>query len=200
MSKQEFLIRLREGLSGLPQDDVAERLAFYAEMIDDRVEDGVTEKAAVGEIGPVDEIVAQIIGETPIAALVRERVRAGRHLQAWELVLLVLGSPLWLSLLAAACVVLISACLVLWAVVLSLWAADGALIASTLYGMAAGILHMLRGDGLPGLAVIGASLALAGLSIFLFFGCRAAAGGAMDLTRKIAQGTKSLFLRKESAR
>ena len=41
MNKKDFLARLREGLSGLPQDDVAERLTFYAEMIDDKVEDGL---------------------------------------------------------------------------------------------------------------------------------------------------------------
>ena len=33
MSKQEFLSRLAEGLSGLPQDDITERLAFYGEML-----------------------------------------------------------------------------------------------------------------------------------------------------------------------
>ena len=37
MSKQEFLSRLRQALSGLPEDDVAERIAFYSESIDDRM-------------------------------------------------------------------------------------------------------------------------------------------------------------------
>ena len=30
MSKQEFLAQLRKGLSGLPQDDIEERLTFYS--------------------------------------------------------------------------------------------------------------------------------------------------------------------------
>ena len=45
MSKQEFLAALEEGLSGLPREDVDERLGFYSEMIDDRMEDGLPEDA-----------------------------------------------------------------------------------------------------------------------------------------------------------
>ena len=38
MHKQEFLAQLRKGLSGMPQDDIEERLVFYSEMVDDRME------------------------------------------------------------------------------------------------------------------------------------------------------------------
>ena len=38
MNKSEFLEELRKGLAGLPKDDVEERLTFYGEMIDDRIE------------------------------------------------------------------------------------------------------------------------------------------------------------------
>ena len=38
MTKQEFLARLREGLRGLPEADIEERLTFYGEMLDDRME------------------------------------------------------------------------------------------------------------------------------------------------------------------
>ena len=64
MTKREFLSRLNEGLSGLPQEDAAGRLAFYSEMIDDRIEDGLSEEEAVAGIGPVEKIVAQIIEDS----------------------------------------------------------------------------------------------------------------------------------------
>ena len=41
MNKEEFLNALRSALAGLPQEDIEERLAFYSESIDDRVEDRV---------------------------------------------------------------------------------------------------------------------------------------------------------------
>ena len=55
MSKQEFLDQLRARLSGLPRQDVIERLNFYSEMIDDRMEEGLSEedaKAMIAEATP----------------------------------------------------------------------------------------------------------------------------------------------------
>ena len=66
---------LRKRLAGLPQAEIEERLAFYNEMIDDRIEDGLTEEEAVAEVGPVEDVVNQIMSEIPLTALVREKVR-----------------------------------------------------------------------------------------------------------------------------
>ena len=73
MTKTEFLLRLREMLSELPQEDAAERLVFYGEMIDDRMEDGLTEDEAVSGIGLPEEIAQQILAETPVRRTERER-------------------------------------------------------------------------------------------------------------------------------
>lgn len=94
MNKQEFLMRLREGLSGLPQNEIEERLTFYSEMIDDRIEEGLSEEQAIGEIGDIDEIISQIVADIPLAVLVKEKVKPSRKLRVWEIVLLILGSPI----------------------------------------------------------------------------------------------------------
>ena len=83
MNKQDFLAALEEGLAGLPRDEIDGRLAFYGEMIDDRVEDGLSEEEAVEGIGPVKDVVAQITSEIPLTKLVRERVRGKRALKGW---------------------------------------------------------------------------------------------------------------------
>ena len=199
MNKQEFLARLREDLSGLPRDDVEERLTFYGEMIDDRVEEGLTEEAAAAEIGPVEEIVSQIVAEIPFSRLVKERITPKRRLPAWQIVLLVLGSPVWLPLLIAAFAVLFSVYVVIWSVILSLWAVEVSVAVGAVAGLAGGVLSLFLAEGAQGVLLISAGLVLAGLSVFLYFGCRAVTAGALDLTKKIALGTKSLFLRKESA-
>ena len=200
MSKNEFLERLREGLSGLPQGDIEERLSFYGEMIDDRMEDGLAEEAAVAEIGSVDEVVAQIIEETPIGRIVIEKVRPKRRMRAWEIVLLVLGFPLWFPLLIAAFAVVLSVYVVIWAVIVSVWAVDLSLAVSAIGCAAVGIVLLCRGEGLRGLCAIGAGLVLAGLALFLFFGCKAATCGALKLTKRIARWIKSLFLGKEKTK
>ena len=73
MKKEEFLRALEKSLSGLPREDIEERLQFYSESIDDRVDEGKTEEEAINDIGSVDEITNQIIKETPLKKIVKEK-------------------------------------------------------------------------------------------------------------------------------
>ena len=50
MNKQEFLDALRRALSGVPLEEIEERVGFYGEMIDDRIEEGLSEVAAVAVV------------------------------------------------------------------------------------------------------------------------------------------------------
>lgn len=190
MLKQEFLDRLRAQLSGLPQRDVDERLAFYSEMIDDRIEDGLSEEEAVFGVGRVEEVASQIIADVPLLRLAKEKIKPNRRLRAWEIILLAIGSPIWLSLLISAVAVMISLYAVLWSVIISLWSVFVSMIACALAGVAAGIGFAYFVDPLAGVATLGAGIVCAGLSIFLFFGCLAATKGCVLLTKKIACGIK----------
>lgn len=130
MSKQEFLERLQNGLHGLPKEDIDERLMFYSEMIDDRAEEGLSEEQAVSAVGDVEEIVRQVIADTPLAKIAKERIRPKRRLKAWEITLLAIGSPIWLSLGIAAAAVVLAIYVSVWSVVVSLWAVFVSLAAS----------------------------------------------------------------------
>ena len=196
MDKQAFLTALEAGLAGLPQADIDERLTFYAEMIDDRVEEGLTEAEAVAELGPIDEVVAQIVADTPLTRIVRERMKPARRMRVWEIVLLVLGFPLWFPLLIAAFAVVLTVYVVIWAVIVSIWAVDLSLAVGALGAVAAGIMGIVRGGLTAGLVLLCAALVLAGLTILLFFGCKALTVGAAKLTKRIALWIKSLFMRK----
>ena len=199
MNKQEFLAQLRKGLSGLPKDDIEERLTFYSEMIDDRVEDGISEETAVCEIGSVDALVSQIAADIPLTKLVKEKIVPKKKLKAWEIILLVLGSPIWASLLIAAFAVILSFYVMLWSVCLVLWSVFVSLAVCCLAGIAAGVYFAAGGSGLTGIAVAGAGIVCAGLSVFMFFGCTAATKGILILTKKLAIRMKNCFLKKEAA-
>ena len=108
MTKMQFLMSLHNKLSGLPQNEIEERLNFYSEMIEDRIEEGVSEEEAVAQIGTVDEIAEQIIADIPLTKIAKEKIKPKRHIKAWEFVLLILGSPLWLSVLIAIFAVIFS--------------------------------------------------------------------------------------------
>ena len=199
MSKQEFLARLRKGLLGLPQDDIEERLTFYSEMIDDRMEEGLSEEDAVSAIGNVDEIVAQVIADIPLAKIAKERIKPKRRLKAWEAVLLALGSPIWLSLGVAAFAVILSLYVSLWAVIISLWSVFVSVAACSLGGILACVIFAAGGNGASGAAMLAAGIVCVGLSIFLFYGCKAATAGTLILTKKMALWTKNIFIKKEDA-
>lgn len=200
MNKQEFLAELKKGLHGLPQNDIEERLTFYSEMIDDRVEEGLTQEEAVSEIGTVDEIVSQIVTEIPLSKLVKEKVRTKRALRAWEIVLLTLGSPIWLSLLIAAFAVLLAVYISAWSVIVALWAAELSLAVSALGCILSFVIFAVQVNWLAGIAILGAAIALIGLSVFLFFGCKEATNGILFLSKKMILGIKSMFIGKENVK
>ncbi len=196
MDKQEFLMQLRKGLSGLPQDDIEERLTFYGEMIDDRTEDGLSEEDAVRAIGNIDGIISQIIAEIPLSKLVKEKISPKKRLKLWETVLLILGSPIWLSLMIAAFAVILSFYIVLWAVIVSLWALFVAFVGSAVGSVAICAVAVMQGNNISGVAILAAGIVCAGLSIFVFFGCKAATKGILILTKKTAVWIKNCFVKK----
>ena len=199
MNKQEFLVQLRNGLSGLPKDEIDERLMFYSEMIADHMEDGIPEEAAVCEIGPMDALVSQIIADIPLGRLVKEKLAPKKKRNALEIVLLVLGAPLWLPLLIAAFAVILSLYAVLWSVIVALWAVFASVIGCGFAGVTAGVAFAAGGNGLTGIAAIGAGSFCIGLSVFLFYGCKAATKGILFLTKKLAIWIKNCFMKKEDA-
>ncbi len=200
MDKHTFLTDLRGALSGLPQDDIEERVGFYGEMIDDRMEEGMSEEEAIAGIGTVNEIREQIIADIPLPKLVRERVRPKRELRGWEIVLIVLGFPVWFPLLIAACAVILSLYIVAWALIISLWAIEISLWVCVIAALAASVMFFADGNTMPALMMLGCALFIAGLSIFLFFGCVGASKGIVKLTKKAGLGFKSLFVRKENSK
>lgn len=191
MTKLQFLLVLQDRLSGLPQNDVEERLNFYSEMIEDRMEDGLTEEQAVMEIGTVDEIAAQIIADVAPIRTEKKKRAPERKLRVWEIVLLALGSPIWLSLLIAAFAIALSLYVSLWTVIISIWAIFASLIACNLGSIIAGVGFIFGGYPLSGILMLGASAVCAGLAILFFLGSHALTKGTALLTKKIAHGIKN---------
>ena len=195
MSKQEFLEALKKRLSGLPLENIEERLDFYSEMIDDRIEEGREEEQVVAGIGSVDEIAREIIADIPLARIARERIKPKRRLGVFEIVLLVLGAPLWLSLLIVAFAVMLSLYAAVWSLAVSLWAAFASAVGCALGGVAAGIVFATTEHAPAGAAVVGAGIFSAGLAILLFFLCKWGTRCTARLGGKLALGIKKCFMK-----
>lgn len=180
MTKYEFVMTLTHRLSHLPREAVEERVNFYIESIEDRIEDGVPEEEAVAAVGSPEEIAAQIMGELPRPAFEVPRKEQKRRPSAVETVLLILGAPIWLSLLIAAFAVVLSVYISLWAVIISLWAIFASFVGCAFGGIVGGAFLAFT-NGATGVFLIGAGLFCAGASVLLFHGCKAATKGAVWL-------------------
>ena len=119
MNKQEYLESIRSRISAMPADDVNRFMDYYSEMIDDRVEDGLSEEEAVADMGSPDAAVEQILEDMPLTKLVKEKIKPKHELKAWEVVLIVLGSPVWIPLLITAAVLLLTLWIVAFAFLIS---------------------------------------------------------------------------------
>ena len=183
MRKKEFLEKLRASLWAMPEADKQRSLDYYTEMIDDRMEDGLSEEEAVAAIGDLDEIVKQILNESPRppATVKKESKQQKRGLEAWMIVLLVLGAPLWIPLLASAAGTVISVYVSLWSVVIALYAVTFALFIAAL-GCVVGSFFMI-GSFAEVLVAWGAAFLCAGLAILFLLLSNLAAKGLVKLTK-----------------
>ena len=85
MNKRQFINALKLKLQGLPQSEVEDRLSFYEEMIEDRVEEGVSEEEAIKSIGSVEEISSQILADIPFLKLLKEKSNLSVNLKLGKL-------------------------------------------------------------------------------------------------------------------
>ena len=79
MNKKDFLDALRRELRNLPEAEIEKSVSYYSEIIDDTVENGLTEEQAVTALGPMDKIVGQIMLDAPINALVMSKINQRRE-------------------------------------------------------------------------------------------------------------------------
>jgi uncharacterized membrane protein len=196
MNKGQFLANLRAALSRLPQSEVEQSLAFYAEMIDDRVEDGMSEEDAVAQLGDIHAIANQIISETPLIPRTVAKAKTGS--KTLNVVLLIVLSPIWVPLAIALGATVLSIYLSIWVVIFALWVVFASLILGGLALLAATVYFLVFGYPLSALLVAGVGLICIGIGIFFFFGVFAATKGLFKLTQLFARKIRSLFVRQEA--
>ena len=198
MTKSEFLSELKSKISALPKESVDEQISFYSEMIDDRVEEGLTETQAIDEIGSPESISAQIIELTPLSKLMKEKLKPKKQLGAAHIVLIILGFPLWFPIAISAFTIAFSIYISVWGIILAFWSAFLGIAISALAAFILGAL--IIGENIyAGLLAFSLAPVCAGLSIFFYCGCLAATKGIMRLAKVILLKIKKLFAKNGGA-
>lgn len=197
MKKNEFLTELKRRLAGLEQTDVAERLAFYDEIIEDYKEDGVPEEEAVAKLGTVDEIVAQVMSEIPLTKLVAKKMKPQKTVRGGRIAWLILTFPIWFPLVIVTLSLVFALYVVLWAIVISLFAVDLALFCAAVFLFLGTIpLAMAKNLALIGMAIGGGFLCLGLFMLFLSVSL-VATKAALKLGGSFLLWLKSFFIGKE---
>ncbi len=182
MNKASFLAALSRGLSGLPKEEIKKQLDYYAELIADMTEDGMTEEEAVGKLGSV--ILQKIREELPT---VPSKPKKGKGMNTAAIVVLVVCAPMWIPLLLALGLTVL-------AVYLSIWAVAASIFVVALSLGFAGCVLFLRGLTLFSVGVGTALFSLGAAIGFLGLGCMALLLGVLAVKGMIL-GTKWLFLK-----
>ena len=90
MNRYDFKHQLARRLAGLPEEELATTLSFFDEMIDDRLDEGMTEEQAVADLGDLDEIANRILAEMSPFERVKQKLKPKRPISGGQWVLIAL--------------------------------------------------------------------------------------------------------------
>ena len=193
MNKQEYLAQLRAALACLPEGEIEESVGFYAEMIDDRVADGMTEEEAVAQLDDPKAAARAIIADLPVVPRTVVRTKQRNRALYWTLV--ILGSPLWLTLLLAAGMLVLAGLLTIWCLILGLWLLAAGLLAGGPLGIGVCLWALAVGQPAYGVFELGSGLLCFGLGLFCLHGAVAASKTLMQVSRQWIAKAKAPFVK-----
>lgn len=196
MNKQEYLEAIRSRISAMPADDVNRFMDYYSEMIDDRVEDGLSEEA-VADMGSPDAAVEQILEDMPLTKLVKEKIKPKHELKAWEVVLIVLGSPVWIPLLITALVLLLTLWIVAFALLISFYAVVLSFVAAGIGGLICAIPLFIANSPYTAVLMLGAALIGIGIAILFVVSVKPVTVGIFKVCKASVNGIKRMFVKEK---
>lgn len=198
MNKEIFIKELKKGLKRLPREEKRKQLSYYSELIDDMIEDGMSEAEAVARLGDVKDICDNILKEYSIQSSSDKTNKPSTGWKVVTIILLVLGSPVWISILIAIFAVVFAIYVCFWAVVITLFAVAFALAVSSLAMIVFLIFKLIASNVATAVLALAAAFLLAGLALLIGLAAYWTARGAVLTAAAMVKAVKAIFKRKES--
>ena len=200
MSKNEFLTRLSRALSELPQSEIQKTLDYYTEIINDAIEDGKNEDEIILDLGSINDISKKIIAETKPQNSANNDINFKNHkITLPVIILLIISSPVWLSVIIALFAVIFSIYISVWSVVVSLFVTALSLAVSGLAFLISVPFLLFGTNPVKALFMLGSALACVGAGILIFYLSLWCTKTLIRLTVYLANKTKKIFKKKEGA-
>ena len=197
MTKSEFIQKLESKLSNFPIDLVNDRICFYSEMIDDYIDNGMTESDAVEKLGSIDEICEIIAEDIPLSSIAKKKLKRNKKLSTLEIILLIVGFPIWFSLLASGLAVVISLYASLVAIVISFWAVVLSCAISSIAGVVLFIIYLCLGNTPLAILMLSAAFILLGITGLFIILSKYLTKFTIKLPKMLFKWVKRLFIIKE---
>jgi uncharacterized membrane protein len=183
MNKSEFLSVLGNHLKSLEKEEYNKFITFYDEMIEDYKENGYTEEEAIKKIGSPQSIASDIIDgqETVILNI------PSTGSKMLNIILLILGFPLWGSLLLALVLCILSAYIIILCIPFTTGVSAISFFVISLVSIL-GSPFMMADTLAVGLIQLGVGIASLGISFLLIL-------LTIFISKKVALVTKSFTLK-----
>lgn len=172
MTTQEFLRILTREIDVLPAFEAQRAITYYREIIEDRIEEGMSEAEAVGSMEDISVIAQQILEDHKgLLEKQQKNEKSQKQHNKWRNALIFLTSPLWLSVFIAVVLLVFSIYIFIWSILISLY------ICVVAFGLAAFVaVSLCLYDMLPNaslaLVELGLSMICIGVLLFGFYGIR----------------------------
>ncbi len=189
MTKNAYLSELADRLRQLPQSEIDKSIAYYSEIIDDRMEEGCSEEEAVNGLEAPVTAAERILQDAPLGMLVRERIRPKQAVSGWIIALMVIGFPVWFPLLLAAAGIVFAMYVVVWSLVFAFFASTFAVGTASLAVLITAFVRAGEGAGLI-FALLGVGLLGIGCFILMGLATWMAASGVVRLTAALIRSLK----------
>lgn len=198
MNKREYLDRLEDLLACLSKEQRAESLAFYEEMIDDRIEEGMTEEEAVAALDAPGVAAEAILDELPAVPRAVAKTRRKSRVLLWAAV--IVGSPIWLSLLVAFVIVAVTVYACIWILAACIWVVAAALVVAFPFSLLLAFWGVCAGNVPYALAQAGMGLVGLAFGALCFKGAWVASKQLVRLSRLWLAKVASPFVKRRKNR
>lgn len=195
MKKAEFVELLRQELAVLPQGELDKHLNYFEELINDMMDDGMSEEEATARLGDPSQAAKQILESmpNPPKPTFRPEKANVKKVSFWMALGLILSSPLWITLLAVGVAVIVTVVVVVLAVLAAVCAVVLALIVGGI-GMIVASFLTVGTSAATGAVMVGVGLLCVGLGILAGF----AVAGLVKLLRWAACKMKEAHARRKN--
>ncbi len=196
MTKNEFLTILTKELALLEWSEVEKTLAYYDEIINDRMENGESEEQAVESLGNVYAIASQILAEANVKAKPKEpekRKQTSPTAKALAIILIILGFPLWFPLLISGIAVVLAIFITLWAVAVGIAVAVAAVGIVGIFLFFRGIIGFFASPFVSSVIYLGGGLVGIGACMICVFAVYALFRAIASFTSWLFKSLASLF-------